>query len=846
VAADVFGESQALAQLLHTNIVPVYSVHRAGALQAVCMPYLGATTLADVLKNVRNLDRLPHSGTALVSTLLNRLSTYRQSTVTGGEPADPAAAEFALAFPPPPDRPPPILAMLEGLDYVHAVLWVVARLADGLAHAHEHGILHRDIKPANVLLSDEGQPMLLDFGVAEDMKLGTGAAAALVGGTLPYMAPEHLDACRNPLAGVTAQSDIYSLGVIMFELLTGRHPFPAPRGCKRDDVGRMIADRNAPLPAIRDRNRSVTPAVESIVRRCLRPDPALRYQTARELQEDLQRHLQNLPLRYAPEPSLRERARKWRKRHPKLTSSTSVAVLGLVLVAGATGLAVVRGQRLAALEATQSFAAFRDEARSAQLLLTARAEDRRQVDEGMVWCRRALDHYQVLDNPGWEDAPSVRRLPAAERQELRQAAAELMLLLARANALGAAPGKDEEAVRLALGMNERAAAVCPDEGLTRALWAQRAELSRLLGKLDDARALREKAEKVPLRTARDRYLAAAEYSASGRFREAVPLLQEAVAQDPKQFWPWFVLGYCHAGLGQSADAVACYSAAIALWPEFPWTHFNRGLVFQQQQHNYQRAAADFGEAARLRPELVEPLLHRALARQGLKDYAGAAEDLTRALGLDRACTKAYFMRARVHDLAGDAAAAKRDRDEGMRHTPTDEPGWVARGLARLGTDLPGALSDFEKALELNPSSLSALQDRAHALGRLGRNADAARTLDRALDLYPDFVLARAGRGVYRARLGDRPGALEDAREALLRDVSPSNVYQVAGIYALTSQKSPDDRREAFRLLSQALRQGFGFEFLEIDPELSPIRQEPEFRRLVEAARAFRTAAAPAR
>src|SRR5262249_56183347 len=121
---------------------------------------------------------------------------------------------------------PPILAMLEGLDYVQSVLWLVARLADGLAHAHDRGILHRDLKPANILLSDEGQPMLLDFGVAEDTKLG--AAAARVGGTLPYMAPEHLDAVQGGPGRVTAGSDVYSLGVILYELLTGRHPFPAP------------------------------------------------------------------------------------------------------------------------------------------------------------------------------------------------------------------------------------------------------------------------------------------------------------------------------------------------------------------------------------------------------------------------------------------------------------------------------------------------------------------------------------------------------------------------------------------------------------------------------------------
>jgi tetratricopeptide (TPR) repeat protein len=197
------------------------------------------------------------------------------------------------------------------------------------------------------------------------------------------------------------------------------------------------------------------------------------------------------------------------------------------------------------------------------------------------------------------------------------------------------------------------------------------------------------------------------------------------------------------------------------------------------------------------------------------------------------------MRARARELAGDAAGARRDRDEGMRHEPTDEHGWLARGIARMVADPPGALADFQKALEFNPRSLVALQNRAHLLGRTGHTEEAAATLDRAVALYPDYVPARAGRGVYRARLRQRTTALEDAREALLRDTSAANVYQVAGIYALTSRENAEDRPEAFRLLATALRGGFGFDLLEADRDLDSIRQEPEFQRLVQAARAVR-------
>src|SRR5262249_39636914 len=109
---------------------------------------------------------------------------------------------------PPPEEPShPQLERLRGLGYVPAVLWVAARGADGLAHAHGRGIPHRDLKPANILFADDSEPVLLDFNLAADTRAGVGAAVALVGGTLPYMAPEHLRAFQDSRAAVDARSD---------------------------------------------------------------------------------------------------------------------------------------------------------------------------------------------------------------------------------------------------------------------------------------------------------------------------------------------------------------------------------------------------------------------------------------------------------------------------------------------------------------------------------------------------------------------------------------------------------------------------------------------------------------
>jgi eukaryotic-like serine/threonine-protein kinase len=109
-----------------------------------------------------------------------------------------------------------------------------------------------------------------------------------------------------------------------------------------------------------------------------------------------------------------------------------------------------------------------------------------------------------------------------------------------------------------------------------------------------------------------------------------------------------------------------------------------------------------------------------------------------------------------------------------------------------------------------------------------------------VDLYPDFIPARAGRGVLLARLGQREAAHKDAVDCLARDNKALTIYQLAGVYALTSQKNPDDRDQAFRLLSVSLQKGIGFDLLETDRDLDPIRTCPEFQRLVDAARAIRS------
>jgi eukaryotic-like serine/threonine-protein kinase len=788
VGRNLLAETESLAQLQHSNIVPVYSVHRQGALQALCMPYFGGTTLAEV-----------------------------------------------LARPPTPATP--------ARGHVASVLACGTRLADGLAYAHARGIVHLDLKPANVLLAADGTPMLLDFGLASDSKRCLGSTA-YVGGTLPYMAPEQLVDFRDGRRPADPRSDVYALGLILWQWLAGRLPFAVPAGPPEEQLALLLAQRCRTVPDVYPTNGAISPAVASILRHCLEPDPARRYQSAAELRDDLERHLANLPLRHAPEPSWAERLGKWARRHPRLTSTYAAVAVGLVVVLTLVGLYAARGRQLASLEAVAARRQTADDLRLARFLLGGPAPDAAELRDGEELARRALDRHHALDRTDWPNAAALGELPAEERARFVGEVGELLLLLGRGERLRglreSGPGRDER-LQSALRLNERAEACrAGDDGLG-PLRLQRALVLDALGRPDQARDLRSQAEALPLTTARDHYLAAVEAMSHGNFRLARDYLLGARRLDPQDAFVCYTLGVCHAQLGDYPRAAAALESSMALYPGFHGAHYYRGGVHHAQKE-YEEAVAEFTEALRLRPDYLPAYIDRALARIARQEYKEGEADLTHALEAGAPATRLLFLRARARQLAGDAKGAAADQAEALRRRPDDELGWIARGVARLPREPEGALADFEEALEINPASRDALQDKAHVLSeRLGRAGEAIAALDRAVALYPDDVLVRAGRGVLLARQGQREAALRDAEEVLRRDDRPFTLYQAAGIYAQTSRQQAGDGAEALRLLARALHGRTGLDLLDGDPDLDPVRSLPEFDRIVSAARTLREA-----
>ena len=271
------GEEHAtLAQFDHPNIVRIYDQRLLAdrGWRLLYMQYLPGGTLRHVVDFVKNSPPQARTGRLLFQMIDQQLTARHE----------PLQAEA------------PLRERFESATWPEVVCWLGSRLARGLAHAHRAGVLHRDLKPANILLTADGNPKLADFNVSFNAMSTSLVAESFFGGSLAYMSPEQLEA-YNPAHPRNAdtldgRSDLFSLGVTLWELLVGNRPFPADAfdGDWARVLNRMTAVRRAGLSPelLREHARFWPPGLAEVLRRLLSPEAGDRYATGQELARQLE------------------------------------------------------------------------------------------------------------------------------------------------------------------------------------------------------------------------------------------------------------------------------------------------------------------------------------------------------------------------------------------------------------------------------------------------------------------------------------------------------------------------------------------------------------------------------
>jgi serine/threonine protein kinase/WD40 repeat protein/tetratricopeptide (TPR) repeat protein len=340
-------EAKAAARLHHTNIVPVYGVGEEDCTCYYAMQFIQGQGLDAVLEDVKRLRGLSAGPTdAPTRTAGVSSGSVAGSLLAGhfagapvGAAAGPAAGPQAL--PAPTEESYSSLSGQPEARFFRSVARLGLQAAEALAHAHAQGVLHRDIKPSKLLLDTQGTLWITDFGLAKAEDSGDLTGTGDIVGTVRYMALERFEGKAD------ARSDVYALGVTLYELLALRPPF------RDGDRVALIGQITHDTPPPPRRFAPLLPRdLETIVLKAMARDRAARYATAGDLADDLRRFLENRPIK-ARRASVAERFRRWCRRNPAVAALTFAVFLLLAsLAAGSTVAAIwLNSEREAAVTA---------------------------------------------------------------------------------------------------------------------------------------------------------------------------------------------------------------------------------------------------------------------------------------------------------------------------------------------------------------------------------------------------------------------------------------------------------------------------------------------------------------
>jgi eukaryotic-like serine/threonine-protein kinase len=660
-------------------------------------------------------------------------------------------------------------------------LELFVHVCQAVQHAHHKGIIHRDIKPSNVMvtLHDEVPVVkVIDFGIAKalgqqltDKTLVTGFAQMI--GTPLYMSPE-----QGGMSGldVDTRSDIYSLGVLLYELLTGTTPFDKERLSKAgyDEMRRVIREEEPARPSTRlstlgqaaatvsERRQSdpkrlsllLRGELDWIVMKALDKDRNRRYETANGFAMDVQRYLADEPVQACP-PSASYRIRKFTRRNRAAIWTTGVVAAALVIGTVVSVWQAVRATRAEVL---------------ADGRLKAEKQAREDADTNLQTARKATQDYFAV----------VCGIDILLRQGKHAEA--------------------EKAMREVLAAREKLAADSPNvpdyQDILARTHYELADLLRTTQRVSDADKEYRRAIDVWVKLARDvpaqpyyrihagitsGYTLADFLWSSGQYQEAVEALRQSVSMFEKlvdevpsagQEWrlkecrsklgAWSAnRAHAYAVLGQWDKAIADYTKVIELNPKDAGAWFQRASGCANLKQ-WDKALADYTKAIELDPKLAGVWYNRGNAYYGLKQWDQALADYTRAIELDPKHAPAHnSLGAILCDVKHDYDGAIMEFRQAIDLDPKSAPAHGNLGNALMAKNqLDEASAEYRKAIELDPKNAPAHYCLGIALQAKKQLDEAIGEYKKAIDLQPDYAEAHCNLASILRLQGQLPASLE--------------------------------------------------------------------------------------
>jgi serine/threonine protein kinase/Flp pilus assembly protein TadD len=697
-------------------------------------------------------------------------------------------------------------------------LELLAQVCLALQHAHQKGIIHRDVKPSNVLVArHDGRPVVkvIDFGVAKAVgrrltegTLFTGCGAVV--GTLEYMSPEQAELNNQD---IDTRSDIYALGVLLYELLTGTTPLSRQRlkQAAFTEVLRLIREEEPPRPSARlSESKETLPAIAAqrhmepvrlvklvrgeldwIVMKALEKDRNRRYESANGLAHDIENYLHDEPVQACP-PSPMYRFRKFARRNKARLAVAGLALFFLIVLGGGVGW-VLRDrearQAEIAKQATESLTRARKWLRENKLTLARQelAEAKGRMGNDLAALGSLAEEVETL-------AAKLDNF-ASFLDLIDQAHQEVALAEQPARPGKATPGKgpapqpsSDSLQRVAKTASFRLQALSRYQVMERDDWLATLE-GGLLGPDQVAQVRRVVYEEL-LVLADDLVRRQQDHRSGQKIppqqagRESLAYLRKAETAFRPTAAFYRIRARCRKALGEEEAA----RADEELFRQTPATialdHYLLGMVAVAVQDKAE-AVKQFEAALR-----VEPTHYWSLLRLGMcltyfgqheQDFAAAAAAFTGCLMQRPGDAMVYCRRAYAYGKLRRYEEALADHAKAIELDPREAQYWNNRGatFARLD-QADKALADFSRAVELNPKYVLAWTNRGAAHFKLGQSDKALTDFSRAVELDPKDALAWSNRGVAHFNLGQPDKALADFSRALELDPKDAKSWSDRG------------------------------------------------------------------